>query len=155
MSDEIKAAAERWKSYTGKSWLEIFDNPGCIEDAATLVNAYLSAEAAREAEQAERAKGITEEWLLSIGFNKVAVGLEITSQYHEVILVNDKLYLACLGQPFIRIGTPPTTTRGMMLDFLSSLKIPTKQQQNDTIVRKAETDTDVGEEAHDEISGGR
>lgn len=133
MSDEIKAAAERYRTQNYNFAPMAASCQLLRNDAELLTRAYIADLAAREAEQAERARGIDEEWLLSIGFTKQisdgATFILISSRWHEVEIIGGCVYLAPKNGTFIRVGTALTTTRGMMLDFLSSLKIPTKQQQ--------------------------
>ena len=84
----------------------------------------------REREAKERALPIDNDWLLSIGG-------EFIGGYNEVRFMNayfvvavtfyDKVTLSSTRSPqSIVIGDVKTTTRGMMLDFLAGLLIPTK-----------------------------
>jgi len=128
VSDELKAAANRFQcgiygSLEGSHTMQRLD-------ANLLARAYLADLAAREAEERERSLPIDEGWLIAIGFtkqfNEGVTFCIISSKSHEVEVIRGCVYLAPKNGTFIRIGTALITTRGMMLDFLAGLKIPTK-----------------------------
>lgn len=111
------------------------DEPETAEMASTkaavkLADLVLADLAAREAEERERALLIDDEWLIAIGFtkqfNEGVTFCIISSKSHEVEVIRGCVYLAPKNGTFIRIGTALTTTRGMILDLLAGLKIPTK-----------------------------
>lgn len=130
MNGEIKAAAERLIAgqYYGDGGNLMDAIQARKADGVVVANAYLADLAAREADLADRAKCINEEWLLSTGFTKsldcAGVCFAIESEHHRVEIINGRVYLANVDNgDVVRIGTTLTTERGRMLDFLSSLKI--------------------------------
>lgn len=134
MSDEIKAAAERWRAYRYDSDLKPVDASWAeARDARTLADAYIADVAQREREQAERALPIDEAWLMSIGFSsELHAGvafMRLASKWHEVqVILDGPVYIRSMKVPsnFVRLGNMETTTRGMLLDLLSALQINTK-----------------------------
>ncbi len=136
MSDQIRAAAELIVNWMVTPNVDdaCHNMPSPVFYASyNVARAYLADLSAREAEQAERGKQVTAEWLESIGFtpydvaNALSPVLGIRSAWHALEIHEGRIILAHQrASTAMVIGTLATTTRGMMLDFLSGLKIETK-----------------------------
>ena len=120
MSDELKAAAERFQrgiygSLEGGHTMQRLD-------ANLLASAYLADLAAREAEERERALPIDEAWLRPL-CRSVSVQEAFWFIDEDVFLVR----WACGFNLKMNDRTiADHATRGELLDLLAGLKIPTK-----------------------------
>ena len=138
MSDEIKAAAERRRNSQYRQFCT--GNPvgdprywpseqKYYDDADILANAYLAAEAAREAELAERAIPIDANWLrpLCVSISTPREWYWYVEEYVVLVRWSGGFHLKYHDRTIAE-----QATRGDLMDLLKGLKIPTKQQQNDT-----------------------
>lgn len=131
MSDEIKAAAERLLAgqYYGDGGNLISAIKERKADGLLVATAYLAAEAAREAELAERATAIDANWLrpLCVSISTPGEWYWYVEEYVVLIRWSGGFHLKYHDRTIAE-----QATRGDLMDLLKGLKIPTKQQQNDT-----------------------
>lgn len=127
MSDEIKAAAQRWRAY---QYFKHADVNHALHvagrDARDLSDAYVDDQARREREQAERALPVTGEWLRSLGFTTSG---ESAAWLYRLSLLSVFGVSCGVGGGQWRYGAaplPPMTNRGQLLDLLSALQVNTK-----------------------------
>ena len=124
MSDEIKAAAERWKAMRYGS--EATHGSTLNADAHTLANAYLADLATREAEERERAIPIDEEWLQSLGF--AFIRSHIGPEYGDDMQLDRLEIWDYNGECWLMTGAEwfEMTTRGHILDLMLATETKAK-----------------------------
>lgn len=135
MSDELKAAANRFRSlqYCRVTTGNGVGNPAhwpieqlYWDDAVILARAYLADLAAREAEERERAIPIDEEWLLSLGFEYVRS--HIGPEYGDDMQLDRLAIWDFNGECWLMTESDwfEMTTRGQILDLMRVTKTEAK-----------------------------
>lgn len=99
-----------------------------------LITEWTTEPSMKTTDTTDRQRGITEAWLLSIGFiiewQAATKVFTIEGDWHQVQIRGGKVFLVDRQGTFIQLGLALTTTRGMMLDQLAALKIPIKAKES-------------------------